>query len=337
MKKRATKKAISMSLAATMAFAPVQAFAASSDIVGHWAESAITSWQDKGLISGYEDGTFKPDNSITRAEFATMINKALGFTEKGEVSFSDVKEGDWYYDAISIAAKAGYCSGYTDGTFKPNATITRAEAAVMISLAKSLAKDETATSKFSDAANIPAWAKGYVGAVVSAGYMSGRPNGTFDGTNTITRAEAVSSIDRAMVVEETETNTDTETNTETETSTSTETSEETLTDQQILDMAVEELYKNEDFIKLNSEEGLTGNEKLKLPTSIRVADKYDVQIKWTFDDNGDYPVEVIQIDEFGNLTITSPNIEGYAEVNGIGLVGYKDILPTRCFTYTKVF
>lgn len=198
MKKRATKKAISMALAATMAFAPVQAFAASSDITGHWAESAITSWQDKGLISGYEDGTFKPDNSITRAEFATMVNKALGLTEKGEVPFSDVQSGSWYYDAISIAVKAGYCSGYEDGTFKPNATITRAEAAVMISLAKGLVKDDIAAAKFADYANIPAWAKGYVGAVVGAGYMSGRPDGTFDATNTITRAEAVSSLDRAM-------------------------------------------------------------------------------------------------------------------------------------------
>lgn len=198
MRRRATKKAISMALAAAMAFSQVQVFAASSDIKGHWAESAITSWQDKGLISGYTDGTFKPDNSITRAEFASMVNKALGLTEKGDVPFSDVKSGSWYYDAISIAVKAGYCSGYEDGTFKPDATITRAEAAVMIALAKGLTQNTAAASGFADAANIPAWAKGYVGAVVSAGYMSGRPNGTFDATNTITRAEAVSSLDRAM-------------------------------------------------------------------------------------------------------------------------------------------
>ena len=138
MKKTSTKKAISMALAAAMAFSQVQVFAASNDIKGHWAESAITSWQDKGLIAGYEDRTFKPDKSVTRAEFASMVNKALGLTEKGTVPFTDVQSGSWYYDAISIAVKAGYCSGYEDGTFKPNATITRAEAAVMISLAKGL-------------------------------------------------------------------------------------------------------------------------------------------------------------------------------------------------------
>ena len=198
MKKKVIKKVISMALAAIMTFVPTQVFAVSNDIKGHWAESAITYWQDNGLISGYEDGTFKPDKSITRAEFAVMLNKALGFVDKGNVSFSDVKAGDWYYDAVAIAVEAGYCSGYEDGTFKPNETITRAEAAVMIALAKNLVKNETVITKFTDITNIPLWAKDYVGAVVNAGFMSGRPNGTFDATNTITRAEAVSSLDRAM-------------------------------------------------------------------------------------------------------------------------------------------
>ncbi len=202
MKRKVTKKAISMALAAAMALAPVQAFASSNDISGHWAENTIISWQEKGLISGYEDGTFKPNNSVTRAEFILMLNKALGLTEKGEVNFSDVKEGSWFYDAVAVAVKAGYCFGYTDGTFKPNATITRAEASVMIALAKGLDKNESAADKFSDATNIPVWAKGYVGAVVGAGYMSGRPDNTFDPAKTITRAEAVSSLDRAISIKE---------------------------------------------------------------------------------------------------------------------------------------
>ena len=68
----------------------------------------------------------------------------------------------------------------------------------MIALAKNLVKNETVITKFTDITNIPLWAKDYVGAVVNAGFMSGRPNGTFDATNTITRVEAVSSLDRAM-------------------------------------------------------------------------------------------------------------------------------------------
>ncbi|MEA5057934.1 MAG: S-layer homology domain-containing protein [Anaerotignum propionicum] len=68
------KKALSMALAAALAIAPVSAFAASNDIRGHWAERTITQWQDKGLIGGYQDGTFKPDKPATRAEFARIMN-----------------------------------------------------------------------------------------------------------------------------------------------------------------------------------------------------------------------------------------------------------------------
>lgn len=204
MNKKVGKMTISMALAAALAFAPAQAFAApATDISGHWAEKVITQWQEKGLISGYEDGTFKPDNSVTRAEFVIMLNKALGFTQKGNVTFSDVSANAWYYDAVAIAVEAGYCAGYEDGTFKPNATITRAEAAVMIAKAKELSANTEAADKFADASRIPAWAKGSVGAVSAAGFMTGRTDGTFDATNTITRAEAVSSLDRTMEKEET--------------------------------------------------------------------------------------------------------------------------------------
>lgn len=152
MNKKVGKMTLSMALAAALAFAPAQAFAApATDISGHWAEKVITQWQEKGLISSYEDGTFKPDNSVTRAEFVIMLNKALGFTQKGNVTFSDVSANAWYYDAVAIAVEAGYCAGYEDGTFKPNATITRAEAAVMIAKAKELTANTEAADKFADA------------------------------------------------------------------------------------------------------------------------------------------------------------------------------------------
>ena len=205
MNKKVGKMTLSMALAAALAFAPAQAFAApATDISGHWAEKVITQWQEKGLISGYEEGTFKPDNSVTRAEFVIMLNKALGFTQKGNVTFSDVSANAWYYDAVAIAVEAGYCAGYEDGTFKPNATITRAEAAVMIAKAKELTANTEAADKFADASRIPAWAKGSIGAVSVAGFMTGRTDGTFDASNTMTRAEAVSSLDRTMEKEENE-------------------------------------------------------------------------------------------------------------------------------------
>ena len=193
------KRTLPMALATILAVSHAQvALAASNDLNGHWAKDVITEWQDAGLIKGYEDGSFKPDNSITRAEFITIMNNMFGFTDAKAVSFTDVKSGDWYYGAVAKAMEAGYCKGYEDGSFKPDATITRAEAAVMIANAAGLKANEAATNIFTDAAAMHPWAKGSIGAVVEAGFMSGYPEGNFDAARSITRAEAISSLNRVM-------------------------------------------------------------------------------------------------------------------------------------------
>ncbi len=204
-KKMFTKRTLPMALAAVLAISPMQVMAASNDLNGHWAEKVITEWQDKGLIKGYADGSFKPNNNVTRAEFVIMMNNALGFEDAEDISFGDVKPGDWYYNAVAKAVAAGYSKGYADGTFKPGATITRAEAAVMIANAAGLEADETGAEGFTDAYAIPSWAKGSIGAAVNAGFMSGYTDGSFGAAKSITRAEAVSSLNRVMggvVVEE---------------------------------------------------------------------------------------------------------------------------------------
>ncbi|MGB4198666.1 MAG: S-layer homology domain-containing protein, partial [Tepidanaerobacteraceae bacterium] len=122
-------------------FVPVataQAAAELNDISGHWAEATIAKWVQQGLISGYTDGTFRPDNSITRAEFMALVNRAFGFDEKAAIGFSDVSANDWFYDEIAKAVKAGYISGYQDGTVKPNQEISRQEAAVALCKALNL-------------------------------------------------------------------------------------------------------------------------------------------------------------------------------------------------------
>ncbi|MCQ4935282.1 S-layer homology domain-containing protein, partial [Anaerotignum propionicum] len=192
------KKALSMALAAALAIAPVNAFAASNDVRGHWAERTITQWKDKGLIGGYQDGTFKPDKPATRAEFARIMNQALGLNHKGNVSFSDVSSSDWYYNDVAIAMGEQYTAGYPDGTFKPNEIITRAQAAVFI--AKALGASGGSLASFNDASSIPAWAQGAVGGIVEKGYMSGYPDGTFRPNAVLTRAEAVSTLNRIMGV-----------------------------------------------------------------------------------------------------------------------------------------
>lgn len=198
MGKNFINKLLPLALTAAMIVPSVPAMAAPSDIAGHWAESVITQWQSKGLIQGYEDGTFKPGNTITRAEFVTLMNNAKGFWSEGSINFSDVKNGSWFYSAVARAVAAGYVKGYSDGSFKPNNTITRAEAAMMIANTAKLSANEAGAYRFTDIGSIPAWARGSVGAVVAAGYMTGYPDGSFDANASISRAEAVSSLNRML-------------------------------------------------------------------------------------------------------------------------------------------
>lgn len=197
------KKFLPFALTAAMLLPAVPAMAATNDLQGHWAEPTITEWQKKGLIQGYEDGSFKPNSSITRAEFIVLTNNAKGFTEEAKISFLDVKDGDWFYSAVAKAVAANYVKGYEDGTFHPNQTITRAEAAVILANITGLDANAAGADSFTDAAQIPAWAKGSIGAAAAAGYMSGYPDGSFGASAPITRAEAVSSLNRVLGAAET--------------------------------------------------------------------------------------------------------------------------------------
>lgn len=126
------------------------------------------------------------------------MNNAKGFWSEGSINFSDVKNGSWFYSAVARAVAAGYVKGYSDGSFKPGNTITRAEAAVMIANAARLSANEAGAYRFTDVGSIPAWARGSVGAVVAAGYMTGYPDGSFYANASISRAEAVSSLNRML-------------------------------------------------------------------------------------------------------------------------------------------
>ena len=194
------KKILPVALATILSLSPAQVLAASSgDLTGHWAEKVITQWQEKGLIKGYSDGVFKPNNKITLSEFVTIMNNALGFEDVAPLNFTDTVAGNWYYKAVAKAVAAGYVKGYQDGTFRPNNTITRAEASVMIATAMKLSNRGSVAEDFTAAADLPGWAKGSIGAIVEAQYMSGYPDGSFGAKKSITRAEAVSALNRVMV------------------------------------------------------------------------------------------------------------------------------------------
>lgn len=189
------QRLLPLAMLAAMLLSAVPAAAAFRDTAGHWAEKTLDEWQDEGLIDGYGDGSFQPNGTVTRAEFAKLVNRTLGFTAESEISFSDVTERDWFHAEVARAVAAGYAQG-SGGLFRPNQPVTRAEAAAMLARAAGLAANEERADAFADAASIPAWAKGSVGAAAEAGYMTGYPNGAFGALDPITRAEAVVTLDR---------------------------------------------------------------------------------------------------------------------------------------------
>ena len=184
-------------LAASMAMS-VTAFGAPTDIQGHWAQNTINKWVDKGDISGYPDGTFRPNNMITRAEFVVLVNNAMGYTKSGYAYFSDVPSHYWGKNAIQTGVAAGYISGDGNGIFRPNDPVTRQEAAAMISRILDLKQNESRAYRYTDSYAISNWAKGVVGAVSDAGIMAGYPDGSFGPNRVLTRAEAVLALDKTV-------------------------------------------------------------------------------------------------------------------------------------------
>lgn len=98
---------------------------------GRWYTTAVSTLANVGAISGYSDGTFRPNQEITRAEFVTILTGIYGEDTTKGMPFSDVGHS-WCYDAVATAYANGWVSGYSDGTFRPNQTITRAEAVVIL-------------------------------------------------------------------------------------------------------------------------------------------------------------------------------------------------------------
>ena len=136
------KKLLVVLLSAMMVFAfATTAFAGQySDIadLSNNTQDAISKLSALEIISGYPDGSFKPEGSITRAEFAKMACVAAGMKDSADIlintasQFSDVKAGEWYTGYINLAVSQGFVKGYTDGTYKPNATISNAEVLTVI-------------------------------------------------------------------------------------------------------------------------------------------------------------------------------------------------------------
>ncbi len=163
-----------------------------TDITGHWALEKINKLVVMGCISGYHDGTFKPDNTITRAEFATVLVKAFELENKGGKVFADTA-GHWSGAYIGAAAANGVVKGYDDDTFAPEDLITREQMAVMIVKAAKLAPVAGET-QFADSASISGWAREGIATATRNGIIKGYPDNTVRPQGGTTRAEAVTAI-----------------------------------------------------------------------------------------------------------------------------------------------
>ncbi len=150
-------------------------------------------------IVGYPDGNVKPEGNITRAEVATIFFRLLTDESRDEFwsqtnPYSDVSEDDWYNNAVSTLTNADIIDGYEDGTFKPNGNITRAEfATIAVRFFEATYEGE---NLFPDIDGH--WAQDYINEAANAGIVDGYPDGTFGPQKLITRAEAMTMVNRTI-------------------------------------------------------------------------------------------------------------------------------------------
>jgi len=163
-----------------------------NDIDNHWAKSEISTMSNKGYING-NNGMFRPNDSITRAEFVSMMVRILDIeSENANSSFADVNSSDWFAQNVLAAVKNGMVKGYEDNTFRPHDPITRQEIGTIIGsmLNENISDAQIAEilSVYND--EVAGWAKVNVALSVKAGIIQGLPGNEFGGGQNATRAQA---------------------------------------------------------------------------------------------------------------------------------------------------
>ncbi|MDW5298779.1 MAG: glycosyl hydrolase family 18 protein [Sedimentibacter sp.] len=169
------------------------------DFEGHWAQDEIQKWFEMEYIAGYTDGSFKPEEFVTRAEFIKMANNLFNFTETCKIAFLDVNEDDWCYEEVQKAYKAGYIIGESETQFAPNDFITREQAAIIITRLLNIEGNESEADVFVDSSQISSWSKEYVGAAAKMQIIKGYDDNSFKPQNNIKRSEAVVLLDRVLI------------------------------------------------------------------------------------------------------------------------------------------
>lgn len=179
------------------------------DVESHWSEEYVNEMGSRKIIQGMDTETFAPNRDITRAEFAAIVNRALGLPEEGsyEDIFEDVEAIDWYAGAVSSVYESGLIQGYEDGTFRPHQKITREEAMVIISRAMRIADKEAASlqtmaesvfAAFSDQDQLSSWAQPSTALIIENEIVQGDHENNLRPKDSITRAETAAFILRLL-------------------------------------------------------------------------------------------------------------------------------------------
>ncbi|UFJ40071.1 S8 family serine peptidase [Brevibacillus humidisoli] len=173
------------------------------DISNHWARAEIARLSKRGIVRGFEDSTFRPNQTVTRAEFATMLIRTM--SEKGLYTgnvnvrnpFRDINRAHWAHENIIKAYSLGILAGYPDRTIRPNQPVTRSEMAVMVARAKGLYTYKRSRSSYRDV-SVDYWASPAIESLTSLGYVRGISYRTFQPQAKTRRVEVVVLLTKAF-------------------------------------------------------------------------------------------------------------------------------------------
>ena len=194
MKKRFTVILVILSMAMSLLVPSAMAF---SDTKGHWAEQAITRWENAGVIGGYEDGQFRPDQALTRGELAAMISTIFHLSQTASNRYPDLPSGEWFTPYMLRCVAAGFLAG-TDMGAEPLAMVTREQAAVIFARAFMIPEETSSDTGFFDQWQISDWARPFVRAMKNQKMIAGIGGNLYAPKQPLTRAQAVTILNAAI-------------------------------------------------------------------------------------------------------------------------------------------
>ena len=193
---RLPKRLLSGLLAGALLLTPALAF---TDTAGHWAESAVNKWsQEYGVLQGYDDGSFRPDDFITRGAFAGILDRFLQFQSAApEGTFSDTAGNRWESSILKLNAAGVYLG--SEGKALPGDSITRQQAMTMVARAFQLGGADSALP-YHDEAGVANYARPYIAELTGRGWITDAPDNLFRPTEPLTRAELVNLLNNMIQV-----------------------------------------------------------------------------------------------------------------------------------------